>query len=546
MTNKILFNKVCILLLSIVIFTFFVISYTKVRKEIVIIIYIFLIIIIIKLTDNTTLKNYENEINLDINIRKCNVCNNSLKYCKKCNGIRKGLIEGFGCGACKKHSCCSCKCMASGPCATVDELHNYNKSTGIVRWHRREKDGRDPHGAFYSNCRRRGCISACGGGVLGWHQSPFKVNCEGNYKPWVPDYLEGTESREFDIQFYPKHGGSDCPPLKEKRKLKVDCMLIGAPNPVLVDRHGWTYWTECNPNTGTKTRNPLVQFHPKNGGKACPGPETAPCPVDCVYTWGNWSACDKKTGTQYRDPVASITAKNGGKACPARQTQNCKIDCEVNWGNWSACDKKTGTRFRDPTVSIQPKNGGKACETRQTENCKIDCESDWKEYGTCEKDTGTQTRDPNVLVTPKNGGKACPPQETRNCKVDCELSDWRNFGKCSKDCGKGEQEQIKNILVHAKNGGVACPLPNQRKRKVPCEGTDCSKYCPPKSNPPDCPPGTKGCRANPGLCYDNQSKKMVSTYFIPDKDFCPENESGGPNVPVNYGNQRVWDRSGDS
>jgi len=105
MTNKILFNKVCILLLSIVIFTFLVISYTKIRKEIVIIIYIFLIIIIIKLTDNTTLKNYENEINLDINIRKCNFCNNSLKYCKKCNGIREGLIEGFGCGDCKKYKC---------------------------------------------------------------------------------------------------------------------------------------------------------------------------------------------------------------------------------------------------------------------------------------------------------------------------------------------------------------------------------------------------------------------------------------------------------
>ena len=53
------------------------------------------------------------------------------------------------------------------------------------------------------------------------------------------------------------------------------------------------------------------------------------------------------------------------------------------------------------------------------------------------------------ISKPKNGGKECPILENttscniKNCDVDCVVSDWPDYGVCSKPCGVC----IKSIII---------------------------------------------------------------------------------------------------
>ena len=41
--------------------------------------------------------------------------------------------------------------------------------------------------------------------------------------------------------------------------------------------------------------------------------------------------------------------------------------------------------------------------------------------------------------------------------VDCQVSDWSEWGGCSKQCGGGTQTQTRKITVQPQNGGRECP-----------------------------------------------------------------------------------------
>ena len=41
--------------------------------------------------------------------------------------------------------------------------------------------------------------------------------------------------------------------------------------------------------------------------------------------------------------------------------------------------------------------------------------------------------------------------------VDCQVSDWSDWGPCSKQCGGGTQTQTRTITVQSRNGGKECP-----------------------------------------------------------------------------------------
>ena len=61
---------------------------------------------------------------------------------------------------------------------------------------------------------------------------------------------------------------------------------------------------------------------------------------------------------------------------------------------------------------------------------------------------------------------------------------------------------------------------------------------------PACPIGTIACPSQPGYCYDESKDIMVSTYFMPEWDYCPAtnegNSNGGKPFKLNGGN--VWYR----
>ena len=172
------------------------------------------------------------------------------------------------------------------------------------------------------------------------------------------------------------------------------------------------------------------------------------------------------------------------------------IDCQVSdWGDFGACSASCGggTQTRTRTIVTPAAFGGSCPVLSETQNCNIqacaiDCEvSDWGDFGACSKTCGggTQTRTRTVVTSPANGGSSCPaltesqPCNTQACamtpapspvSVDCEVSDWGDFGACSASCGGGTQTRTRTIVTQAANGGSSCPALTET---LPCNTQPC-------------------------------------------------------------------------
>jgi len=85
------------------------------------------------------------------------------------------------------------------------------------------------------------------------------------------------------------------------------------------------------------------------------------CPMDCTGSFSDWSLCDVTTGTQSRQFNIVNPARDGGEACPGEQTQPCPVDCSSTLGEWSPISCiETLTQYQEVIVSIPPKNNGKS------------------------------------------------------------------------------------------------------------------------------------------------------------------------------------------
>jgi hypothetical protein len=131
-----------------------------------------------------------------------------------------------------------------------------------------------------------------------------------------------------------------------------------------------------------------------------------------------------------------------------------------------------GTRMRTRTVVTPASGGGAACppltesEPCNTQSCDpVDCAvSDWGDWGACSKSCGggVHTRKRTVVTQPANGGKACPDlSETEACNiqpcpVDCVPSKWSDWSECSKACGGGTRTRTRTVTTPASNGGKEC------------------------------------------------------------------------------------------
>ncbi|PVD29611.1 hypothetical protein C0Q70_08866 [Pomacea canaliculata] len=47
--------------------------------------------------------------------------------------------------------------------------------------------------------------------------------------------------------------------------------------------------------------------------------------------------------------------------------------------------------------------------------------------------------------------------------VDCRVTEWSEWGPCSKTCGYGQRVRSRRVLSHARNGGSVCPLLQQQE-----------------------------------------------------------------------------------
>jgi len=68
--------------------------------------------------------------------------------------------------------------------------------------------------------------------------------------------------------------------------------------------------------------------------------------------------------------------------------------------------------------------------------------------------------------------------------------------------------------------------------------------CPTEDDAPYCPVGTLACFSNQRYCYYPDRDIMVSTYMVPEQDYCPAKQMGkvGGNMPFQIAGVPVWKR----
>jgi hypothetical protein len=229
----------------------------------------------------------------------------------------------------------------------------------------------------------------------------------------------------------------------------------------------------------------------------------APAPVNCATSaWSAWGGCSKTCagGQQSRSRHVTVHAAHGGAGCGAlTETQNCNTQpCPINcvWGAWQpygTCDKSCGTghQSRSRSVNTAAAHGGLACVGESTESrecnthaCPIDCKmSEWGDFGKCTKECGggTKTKTRHVEIQPAHGGKACPTSlsyeeecNTHACPIDCILSPFGDFGECSKKCGGGVHSRTRTVKQPAEHNGKEC---DSLVETEDCNTQACPEHC---------------------------------------------------------------------
>lgn len=208
--------------------------------------------------------------------------------------------------------------------------------------------------------------------------------------------------------------------------------------------------------------------------------------VDCHWDdWSDWSACQFTCGEgismRYRKVLRM--AEGAGKACDSSNREErdctmsaCLIDCVYNdWADWTDCSATCGssTRYQRRT-SQAAQFGGAECSGSDERSevchqavCPIDCElSDWHDWGGCSKTCGgaKEVRERVIMTPASGGGKACEGElnnsrdcGSKSCPEDCFVSDWGAWDLCSVSCGTGTTSRTRTITKAQAFGGAACP-----------------------------------------------------------------------------------------
>ncbi len=368
------------------------------------------------------------------------------------------------------------------------------------------------------------------------------VDCEvDKWSDWTPCSKTcggGTQNRTRDVKTQPKNGGKACPVLTETQA----CNEQGCPVDCEVDK--WTDWGPCSKDcgSGTQNRTRKVKTKTQNGGKACPiltetqACNTQLCPI--IYQIVNpydrtnpkvipfstvfgdnssdsWTMTINflfKYGAQQQDIIHDLqrtpngfigwilfTYRYYGNVYLTLRINNeilsggGPLENDVSYNLVIRYDNKSYTltlknlntnNVESRVHNDKPKLSGNNITfgdgfagditlfklERMPKKPPVDCAvSDWTEWGKCSKTCGggTKERIKTIIIEPQDGGKACPDSkdltETQKCNeqacpVDCEVDNWTDWGKCSATCGGGTQERTRKVKTQAQNGGKACPV----------------------------------------------------------------------------------------
>ncbi|XP_077979023.1 thrombospondin type-1 domain-containing protein 7A-like [Glandiceps talaboti] len=269
---------------------------------------------------------------------------------------------------------------------------------------------------------------------------------------------DGVQSRTRSIVILPEYGGLPCKPLIEKQH----CRTSNLPK---CPHYKWQTeeWAECqllksNDVCGAgqqrrqvycvreedKDLQPvddsfcLKKLSANSTNQKPPSKRACqvPCPQDCqVGKWQNWSPCSKSCGyggQKVRRREVLVSAAHGGLDCgPLTQTTKCEpVDC-VWWhtGRWSKCFVDYGHGDCGPGSQVRV----------------LYCKSSMGE-----------------VLEPHNCSHLEQPTRTKTCRVpcpsDCVVSEWTEWGPCSRSCGKrgGVQSRTRHILAFADPTQSSC------------------------------------------------------------------------------------------
>ena len=215
--------------------------------------------------------------------------------------------------------------------------------------------------------------------------------------------------------------------------------------------------------------------------RECDSGECPPVePIDCEWSpWSEWGPCECD-GLQERHRGIAVHNNEVGKACTGEkvETKTCKptchkdpIDCKLGeWGGWNDCSATCGggQTFRTREIETESAYGGKPCtgDLKEIGACMMekpchkpqDCVlTEWAEWGRCSKSCGggEKERTRNVEINADYGGKLCDTnmREVTACNedlcedpVDCVWAEWQDWSACSKSCGGGQRELLEILL----------------------------------------------------------------------------------------------------
>jgi len=169
--------------------------------------------------------------------------------------------------------------------------------------------------------------------------------------------------------------------------------------------------------------------------------------TDCEVSEWNEEECSVSCGGgAFKSTRNVITHKVGkGLSCPPlEKTESCNdfpcpVDCVVGeWSQWSSCSAECGggVRARSRAVHVEPQHQGEPCgDTEEAQSCGDDA-----------------------------------------CDVECVLSEWTEWGECSRACGGGTNRREKTEVEAARGTGTcADPFAETRLQFKPCNEDSCQE-----------------------------------------------------------------------
>jgi len=119
--------------------------------------------------------------------------------------------------------------------------------------------------------------------------------------------------------------------------------------------------------------------------------------------------------------------------------------------------------------------------------CQVHCDvSNWGQWGACSKPCagGIQGRSRTISTKAAYGGNTCPALTSEQscnlhpCPIDCKVSSYGAWTRCSKACGSGTKTHSRTITQDPLYGGKACPA---LSAQASCNTHNCPVNCVMKS-----------------------------------------------------------------